>query len=316
MKAKGRSANVQYVSIDESHAGQRLDNYLLSKLKGSGRSLVYRIVRKGEVRVNKRRVKPSYRLALGDQIRIPPLQLAEKSETVSVPSRLMRTLEASILYEDDDFLVLNKPPGLAVHGGSGLSMGVIEALRAIRPHAAFLELIHRLDRDTSGLLMLAKSRPILLEMQSLLRGSGVKKSYLSVLVGQWKGRSRWVEASLSKTGRRGRERLMKVDEKNGDVARSHFKALRHFQEHTLVEVTIATGRTHQIRVHAASLGHPVVGDTKYGDFPANRCARAQGLKRQFLHASTVEFRLPTSGKRYVFEAPLSADLKNYLERMK
>ncbi len=316
MKTKAKSANVQYVSIDESHAGQRLDNYLLSKLKGSGRSLVYRIVRKGEVRVNKRRAKPSYRLALGDEIRIPPLHLAEKTESVSVPSRLMGTLEASILYEDDDFLVLNKPPGLAVHGGSGLSLGIIEALRAMRPHAPFLELIHRLDRDTSGLLMLAKSRPILLEMQSLLRGSGVKKTYLCVLVGQWKGGGRWVEASLSKTARRGRERLMTVDEKSGDAARSRFKPLRHFQEHTLVEAIIATGRTHQIRVHAASLGHPVVGDTKYGDFSANRCARAQGLKRQFLHASTVEFRLPISGKRYAFEASLPADLKNYLEKMK
>jgi 23S rRNA pseudouridine955/2504/2580 synthase len=309
------AAPVRFVEIDAGHAGQRLDNFLLGELKGVTRSLVYRIVRKGEVRVNRGRAKPTYRLAVGDQVRIPPLRLAPPPQTAAVPETLAAELEAAVLYEDAELLVLNKPAGLAVHGGSGLRFGLIEALRELRPHSPFLELAHRLDRETSGVLVLAKSRSMLMQLHSLLRGGGMRKEYAALLHGRWQGGARTVDAPLARTGRRGKERLVEVAEDEGSAAVSRFRPVRRFREHTLASVDIGTGRTHQIRVHAASIGHPVMGDRKYGDFAANRAAREHGLKRQFLHAALLEFQLPNSGRRHRFEAPLPDDLQAYLDTL-
>lgn len=317
MKSSSRSeaTPVRVVEIDAGHAGQRLDNFLLGELKGVTRSLVYRIVRKGEVRVNRGRAKPTYRLVLGDQVRIPPLRVAPPAPASGVPHALGAELEAAVLYEDAELLAINKPAGLAVHGGSGLRFGLIEALRGLRPHTPFLELAHRLDRETSGVLVLAKSRRMLTQLHALLRGGGMRKEYLALLHGRWQGGARTVDAPLARTGRRGNERLVEVAEEEGSDALSRFRPLRRLREHTLVAVDIGTGRTHQIRVHAASLGHPVVGDKKYGDFAADRAARELGLKRQFLHAAKLEFQLPDSGRRHRFEAPLPEDLQAYLDRL-
>ncbi|WP_232225002.1 RluA family pseudouridine synthase [Acidihalobacter ferrooxydans] len=308
---------MRFVDIDETHAGQRLDNFLLGELKGVTRSLVYRIVRKGEVRVNKGRAKPTYRLVAGDRVRIPPLRLASPATGAKsvVPASMATALDTAVLYEDAELLVLDKPAGLAVHGGSGLRFGVIESLRELRPHTPFLELAHRLDRETSGVLVLAKSRGILVQLHALLREGGMHKEYLALLVGAWRGGSRTVDAPLARSARRGNERLVEVSEEQGAAAVSRFRPVRRWREHTLVAVDIGTGRTHQIRVHAASLGYPVVGDAKYGDFAANRGARDRGLKRQFLHAASLAFQVPDSGRKFRFEAPLPEDLQAYLDRL-
>lgn len=309
------ASSVRFVDIDANHAGQRLDNFLIGELKGVTRSLVYRIVRKGEVRVNGGRSKPAYRLVLSDRVRIPPLRLTPPPPAAAVPARLANALEAAVLYEDTELLVLNKPAGLAVHGGSGLRFGLIEALRELRQQTPFLELAHRLDRETSGLLVLAKSRLMLTQLHELLRGGGMRKEYLALLQGHWSGGARTVTAALARSGRRGKERLVEVNEDEGSEAVSRFRPVKRFQGQALVSVDIGTGRTHQIRVHAASLGHPVLGDRKYGDFTANRAARERGLQRQFLHAARLEFQLPVSGRRHRFEAPLPDDLQAYLDRL-
>jgi 23S rRNA pseudouridine955/2504/2580 synthase len=315
ISSQPESMPVRFVEIDAGHAGQRLDNFLLGELKGVTRSLVYRIVRKGEVRVNRGRAKPTYRLELGDRVRIPPLRVVQPAPASAIPEALGDELDAAVLYEDAELLVINKPAGLAVHGGSGLRFGVIEALRELRPHTPFLELAHRLDRETSGVLVLAKSRRMLTQLHALLRGGGMRKEYLALLHGRWQGGVRTVDAPLARTGRRGNERLVEVAEEEGSDALSRFRPVRRLREHTQVSVDIGTGRTHQIRVHAASLGHPVVGDKKYGDFAVNRAARELGLKRQFLHAARLEFQLSDSGRRHRFEAPLPHDLQAYLDRL-
>lgn len=306
---------VRFIEIDAGHAGQRLDNFLLGELKGVNRSLVYRIVRKGEVRVNRGRAKPTYRLVMGDEVRIPPVHVEPPRGAPAVPDALAESLEAAVLYEDAELLVVNKPAGLAVHGGSGLRFGLIEALREFREHTPFLELAHRLDRETSGVLVLAKSRRMLMQLHGLLRSGGMRKEYLALLHGRWQGGARTIDAPLARTGRRGNERLVRVSDAEGSAAVSRFRLLRRFTDHSLVSVDIGTGRTHQIRVHAASIGHPVMGDRKYGDFAANRAARELGLRRQFLHAAKLEFQLPESGRQHRFEAPLPEDLKCYLEKL-
>lgn len=318
MKAPSRAGAqpVRFVQIDAGHAGQRLDNFLLGELKGVNRSLVYRIVRKGEVRVNRGRAKPTYRLAVGDEVRIPPLSLElPRDAPPAVPVALAESLEAAVLYEDMELLVMNKPAGLAVHGGSGQRFGLIETLRELRAHTPFLELAHRLDRETSGVLVLAKSRRMLTQLHALLRTGGMRKEYLALLHGCWQGGARTIDAPLARSGRRGNERLVQVSDADGSAAVSRFQPLRRFAEQTLVSVDIDTGRTHQIRVHAASLGYPVMGDRRYGNFAANRTARELGLERQFLHAARLQFQLPESGRRYRFEAPLPQDLQAYLKRL-
>ena len=304
---------VRHVQIGVEEAGQRIDNYLLRELKGVPKSRIYRLLRKGEVRVNRGRVEPTYRLQVEDEIRLPPVRVSAEDET-QPGSRLLESLENAILYEDDRVLVLNKPSGVAVHGGSGVAHGVIEALRTLRPTAPFLELVHRLDRDTSGCLMLAKRRSALRELHGLLRERAMDKRYLALLAGRLPRGRIPVEAALDRFELRGGERMVKVSDE-GKHSRSVFRAIERFPTATLAEVDIATGRTHQIRVHAAHLGHPVVGDEKYGDREINRDFRPLGLRRLFLHAHSLTVNWPDAPALTV-AAPLSEDLQRVLDRMK
>lgn len=280
------------------------------------RARVYRIIRKGEVRVNKGRVKVDYRLQLGDDVRIPPVKLIEKeTEILPAKSRLL-WLEDKIIFENSELLVIDKPAGLAVHGGTGVNFGVINALRAIRPEGAFLELAHRLDRDTSGCLMIAKSSPVLREIHQLLLEQKVSKHYTALVRGQWnKPKVFQVDLPLLKGQIQSGERMVQVD-KAGKAAQTDFQLLQQYSGAALLGVSLHTGRTHQIRVHAAHIGHPVAGDEKYGDTHFNRQMYALGLRRIFLHASTLSFTLPSIGEKISVEAPLSDDLCRHLRNLK
>jgi 23S rRNA pseudouridine955/2504/2580 synthase len=299
------------VTATSEEAGRRLDNFLMTHLKGAPRSLVYRLIRSGEVRVNSRRVQASYRLNQGDEVRLPPVRLNEGASTAR-PARVRADwIEAAILHEDRDLLVLNKPAGLAVHGGSGISLGAIELLRAVRGEKAWLELAHRLDRDTSGCLLVAKRASSLRALHAEFREGTVDKRYLAVLAGRWPGRARTVDAPLATSHRRGGERHVRVDAE-GKPAVTHFVPLERFPDAVLVEVQLTTGRTHQIRVHAASIGHPVAGDQRYGladDPVVRRCA----LGRLFLHARSLTFHSPSTGEPLTVEAPLGSELESVLD---
>ncbi|HDP90248.1 MAG TPA: RluA family pseudouridine synthase [Thioalkalivibrio sp.] len=305
---------VRHVQVGQQDAGQRLDNFLARHLKGVPRSRVYKMLRKGEVRVNRKRAKADYRVEAGDEIRLPPVHQAPAGERASVPRGVREQIEGAIVYEDDVLLVVDKPAGFAVHGGSGLAFGLIEALREARPNQPFLELGHRLDRDTSGCLVIAKTRPALNAFHQLLREGGVEKHYLALVAGRWQGGARRVDEALARTGRRGNERLVEVDAQ-GKSSVSHFEPVRHLARMTLMDVRIDTGRTHQIRVHAAHLGHPLAGDDKYGDFELNRELRILGLKRLFLHAARLTFQMPGSGTTYNINAPLPPELQQVLHRL-
>lgn len=307
-------SRADHVEIGARHAGQRIDNFLAGHLKGVPRSHLYRILRSGEVRVNSGRIKPAYRLATGDRVRIPPLRLPAVHEPPPAPAASIGQLEAAVLLEDDALIVLDKPAGLAVHGGSGLDYGIIEILRQARPHAPVLELAHRLDRDTSGCLLIAKTREMLNRLHRLLREGGVEKHYLALVAGRWRGGARNVSAALTYDLQSGGRRETRIDTA-GKAARSRFKPLQRYRQATLMDVRIDTGRTHQIRVHAVHLGHPVAGDGKYGDFAFNRELRARGLRRLFLHASRLDFVLPDSGCPYHIEAPLAEDLVEVLAQL-
>ena len=307
------------VRIAEDRDGQRIDNFLLGYLKGAPRSLVYKLLRSGQVRVNGGRCKAERRLEAGDEVRIPPVRLniegdGDKSPP---PKGLLDALEAAIVFEDARLLALNKPSGLASHGGSGISHGAIESLRALRPRES-LELVHRLDRDTSGLLIVAKKRSALVELQALLRedhGAGIAKRYLTLLTGRMPDGVMSVDAPLHVGLRQGGERHVQVSA-NGKPSMSHFRALERRSGQSYCEVRIDTGRTHQIRVHAQHIGHPIAGDDKYGDEAANRRLREQvGLKRLFLHASTLEFALDGGKAPYLLNAPLASDLIEVLDRL-
>lgn len=302
---------VQWLEIGEANCEQRLDNFLITFLKGVPKTRIYRMVRKGEVRVNKGRVDVSYKLALGDIVRIPPVRVAEKNDAVIVQPSLKHNLENRILYEDDGFIVLNKPSGFAVHGGSGVSSGLIEALRQIRPQQKFLELVHRLDKETSGCLLIAKKRAILKQLHAMFRGDGMQKTYLALLAGQFKRKKQWVDAPLLKNVSQGGERMVIVSQA-GKAAETLFTRLRQFQDATLVQAMPKTGRTHQIRVHAAWLGHPIVGDDRYGESEVNKTFKKRGYKRLFLHAERLEFVHPVTGQTLTFSAPLPEDLQALL----
>jgi len=309
---------VQFVEISADHAGQRIDNYLMCQLNGVPKSLVYRIVRKGEVRVNKGRIKPEYRLKEGDMVRIPPVRQAEKKAPGKASDKVLQQIESRILFEDKRILVINKPSGLAVHGGSGLSYGLIEALRELRPNDKNLELVHRLDRDTSGCLIIAKKRSALRRLHEQLREGSMDKRYMTLLKGKWKGTSKWVDAPLLKNVIKSGERLVFVDAKGKD-ARTQFSPYSVGDEASLMSVKLDTGRTHQIRVHAQHLGYPIAGDNKYGDDEFNRQMKNKGLKRLFLHAFSLKFYLPDveTGEDvpiYV-EAPLDEALINVLNKL-
>lgn len=300
-------SRVQTVQVDAGADGQRLDNFLLGRLKGAPRSLVYRLLRSGQVRVNSGRARPETRLAIGDRVRIPPVRLAAGAPTRAVPDSLLARLAAAVVHEDGNVLVLDKPSGIAVHGGSGIGHGVIEVMRELRgEHGGRLELVHRLDRDTSGILVLAKSRRALLALQAQLREGTAEKQYLALLAGRLQPSPFRVEAPLRKHVLQGGERMVRVDAQ-GKPAASVFTAAERLPGATLAQVVIETGRTHQIRVHARHIGHAIAGDERYGDAGFNARMKQLGLRRLFLHASGLRIAGP-GGEDYLFHAALPEDL--------
>ncbi|EKP0247627.1 23S rRNA pseudouridine(955/2504/2580) synthase RluC [Aeromonas veronii] len=303
--------HVQLLTIEAEHDGQRIDNFLKTQLKGVPKSLIYRILRKGEVRVNKKRIKPEYKLCAGDEVRVPPVRVAEKNELPSANLGVIQRLESQILFEDDAMIVLNKPSGMAVHGGSGLSFGVIEGLRALRPEARFLELVHRLDRDTSGVLLVAKKRSALRSLHEQLRVKTMRKQYLALVRGKWQAHVKVVNAPLRKNDLQSGERVVRVSA-DGKPSETRFRIVRQFAEATLVECSPITGRTHQIRVHTLHAGHPIACDDKYGEAAFDEKMRSQGLKRLFLHAWKLSFTHPADGREMQVEAPLAPELDNFL----
>jgi 23S rRNA pseudouridine955/2504/2580 synthase len=296
------------LEVGEEAEGQRIDNFLLRICKGVPKSHVYRILRSGEVRVNKGRVGPEYRLRSGDAVRVPPMRLAATS-TAPVPAR-----EFALVFEDEALLVVDKPSGVAVHGGSGVSFGVIEQLRQSRSQAKFLELAHRLDRETSGLLILAKKRAALAQLHDMFRDGVVAKRYLALVKGRWRNVLQHVRLPLHKYLTEGGERRVSVSEE-GKAAHSIVRLVARWENFSLVEVELKTGRTHQIRVHLAHLGFPLAGDDKYGDFALNRDLQRAGLKRMFLHAAKLRFAHPLSAAPIDLEAPLPDELRGFLARL-
>ncbi len=309
--------SVSQAIVSEDEQGQRLDNFLLRICKGVPKSHVYRIVRSGEVRVNGRRVEVSYRLQNGDRLRIPPVRIAQRSEELVAGAEIKA--ELPIIYEDDSLLVVNKPAGIAVHGGSGISFGVIEALRRQRPQARFLELAHRLDRETSGLLLIGKKRSALTALHDMFRegggtGRGADKRYLLLVKGRWMDPVRHVKLPLLKYLLDSGERRVRVSD-DGKASHTVFRLLARWENFSLLEAELRSGRTHQIRVHCAHLGYPIAGDEKYGDFSFNKSLHKAGLKRMFLHARKIGFPHPVTGERLVLESPLPESLDIFLARI-
>lgn len=302
------------MTVGEESAGQRLDNFLIRHLKGVPKTHVYRIIRSGEVRVNKGRAAADTRVEEGDVVRIPPVRLspaAEQKAARPAPAR-----EFPILFEDEHLIALDKPAGVAVHGGSGVSFGVIEQLRQARPAARFLELVHRLDRETSGILLVAKKRSALTHLQDQFRERETGKTYLALVGGAWPANRKVIDQPLHKYLLADGERRVKVVAKgdpDGMRSITLVKVARRVGEFSLLEVTIKTGRTHQIRVHLASQGHPIAGDNKYGDFELNKALQKEGLRRMFLHAWRLQFNHPASGERIELLADLPSDLQKFLD---
>lgn len=306
---------VQNITVPEDVVGQRLDNFLITRLKGVPRTRIYRLIRKGEVRINKGRIKPDYRIQRGDLVRIPPIRMGEGDKIPMVSDGKATLLSNAILYEDEGLLVINKPAGMAVHGGSGVSLGVIEALRCMRGEKQTLELVHRLDRDTSGCLLIAKRRSTLKAIHELFQSGKVKKIYWTLVKGQWQGGS-LVNAALEKNQLQSGERMVRVSNE-GQKSLTAFRVLKTYkdQDATLMEAEPLTGRTHQIRVHAEHVGNPIAGDPKYGDNDFNKKMKAYGLTRLFLHAKRISLQLPGSEKVLTIEAPLDPKLSETLERL-
>jgi 23S rRNA pseudouridine955/2504/2580 synthase len=300
-------ARATMLEVGEESVGQRIDNFLIRNLKGVPKSHVYRILRSGEVRVNSGRIKPDYRLVDGDKVRVPPVRVA--TPEARPPAR---SLALPVVFEDDALIVIDKPSGVAVHGGSGISFGVIESLRAERPKAKFLELAHRLDRDTSGLLMVGKKRSALVELHRMLRDGEVRKDYVAIVKGRWKGGGRKIDLPLHKYVTAEGERRVSVRD-DGQQAISLFKPLAAGDTASMLDIRLMTGRTHQIRVHAAHVGHPILGDDKYGDFDLNRALVKQGVKRLFLHARQLSLSHPISGEPLAFVSPLPPEMQRFLD---
>lgn len=310
------NASVKFIDISDDMAGQRIDNFLVTQLKGVPKSLIYRIIRKGEVRVNKGRVKPEYKLQANDNVRIPPVRVSEK-QTAPISTKLNKvsSLEQHILYEDEVLMVLNKPSGMAVHGGSGVNFGVIEALRALRPEARFLELVHRLDRDTSGILLVAKKRSALRHLHQQLRDKTVQKDYLALVRGQWQSHVKVVNAPLLKNELASGERLVKVSSE-GKPSETRFRIEERYSMATLIKASPVTGRTHQIRVHSLHVSHPIAMDSKYGDKDFDKKMSELGLNRLFLHAFEIRFQHPRTEETLRVQAPLSKELKGLLAKLR
>jgi 23S rRNA pseudouridine955/2504/2580 synthase len=301
--------SVTRTEIGEEECGQRIDNYLTRHLKGVPKSHIYRILRSGEVRVNKKRIDQTYRLQEGDVVRIPPVRTAERQAAVYVPAT-----EFPILYEDDALLAIDKPAGTAVHGGSGVSFGVIEQLRQARPKVKLLELVHRLDRETSGVLLVAKKRSALTAMHEIMREGNSDKRYLVLVLGQWKNARQHVKLPLYKYDTPQGEKRVVVHEE-GQAAHTIFTLKKSWPEFSLLEAQLKTGRTHQIRVHLSHLGFPIAGDAKYGDFARNKELAKRGLKRMFLHASSISFKHPLTGEPLSLAAPLPQELERFIARL-
>ncbi len=308
--------SVNWLVVGEDAEGQRVDNYLVKVLKGVPKSHIYRILRSGEVRVNRGRVGPDARLVQGDRLRVPPIRTAPPRGAAAAPAEVGSV--PPVLYEDDGLIALDKPSGLAVHGGSGISFGLIERLRRARPTAKFLELVHRLDRDTSGVLLVAKKRSALTGLHAQLRDGGTDKRYFALVRGKWRDAERKVDLPLETFVTAGGERRVRV-EREGRSSRTVFRLVRKWPDAdppvALLEAELRTGRTHQIRVHLTHLGFPLAGDDKYGDFPWNRELLKQGLKRMFLHAHRIGFRHPLTGADVVIESQLPADLEQFVTRL-
>ncbi|MDQ7051099.1 MAG: 23S rRNA pseudouridine(955/2504/2580) synthase RluC [Enterobacterales bacterium] len=307
---------VQFWTIEKDYSGQRIDNYLISHLKGVPKSRIYRIIRKGEVRVNKGRVKAEYKLTHNDILRIPPIRVAEKEPAKDISQfSQVKQIEASIVFESNQFMVINKPSGIAVHGGSGISFGVIEAIRALRPKEKFLELVHRIDRDTSGCLLIAKRRTYLIHFQNQLRHRKMNKEYVALVNGHWPKATSRVDQALKKTERASGERVVLVDTE-GKASKTNFEIIKSFAQHTLVRAKPVTGRTHQIRVHAKYVGCPLLGDDKYSDTQADRVILSQlKLKSFLLHAQKLRFTLPEDEQVMQIEAPLPAQFKRIIKML-
>lgn len=305
--------SVSWHTIDESHAGQRIDNFLLGLLKGVPKSHIYKLLRNGEVRVGSKRAKAEYKLQLGDVIRVPPIRMAEPAAKPMTPDS--RLPEFPVLFEDEALLVIDKPAGVAVHGGSGVSFGVIEVLRRQRPQAHFLELAHRLDKETSGILVLAKKRSALLAVQRAFQQNQTDKRYFALVQGRWQGNRREARFPLHKVVTPEGDRRVYVREE-GQAALTIFRPQQVWPDCSLVEAELKTGRTHQIRVHLAHMQHPIAGDEKYGDFEWNRELSRSGLKRMFLHAAKLTLPHPVSGEPLTLQAPLPPNLQNYLNKLK
>ena len=299
---------VRWIDVTEDDAGQRIDNYLLARLKGVPKSHIYRIVRSGEVRINSKRVEASQKVAPGDRIRVPPVRVAERGEAQPAPH-----YKLPILFEDDFLVAIDKPAGLAVHGGSGIAHGVIESLRSMRPDARFLELVHRLDRETSGVLLVAKKRSALTALHEKLRERDMDKRYLVGVAGRFRNEKQRVKLALAKRDAPDGGKRVSVSE-TGQEAETIFRLRERREDMSLLEAELLTGRTHQIRVHLAHIGHPVLADDRYGDFELNRALRKKGLKRMFLHAARLEFLHPATEEKLVVESPLPPDLKRFWAR--
>ncbi|HVY07606.1 MAG TPA: RluA family pseudouridine synthase [Burkholderiales bacterium] len=298
--------------VDAGSQDQRIDNFLQKILNGVPKSHIYRILRSGEVRVNSRRVEASYRLQEGDKVRLPPIRTSAKPAGSAAP---LPRFAGPVLLEDDDLLVVDKPSGVAVHGGSGIASGVIEQLRAARPGLAFLELVHRLDRDTSGVLVLAKKRSALTRLHAQLRDGSVRKHYQALVLGEWKEGKRNVKAALHKYVSESGERRVVVDD-DGQEAHTIFRLIKNHPGFSLLDAELKTGRTHQIRVHLAHVGYPIAGDDKYGDFEANKRLAKTGLKRMFLHAASLQFAHPRSEEKVRVESPLAPELRKFLDSLR
>lgn len=315
-KVQQTKQQVSFVTISEENEAQRIDNFLITYLKGVPKSMIYRILRKGEVRVNKKRIKPEYKLAIGDEVRIPPIRISEKTvPEISTKLNKVADLEKAIIYEDDVILAINKPSGIAVHGGSGLSFGVIEGLRALRPEAKFLELVHRIDRETSGILLIAKKRSALKSLHEQLRLKQMQKNYLALVKGNWPSECKVVQAPLLKNVLKSGERVVKVNAE-GKPSETRFKVEERFGFATLVKASPVTGRTHQIRVHTQYANHPIAFDDRYGDSQFDALLADSKLNRLFLHAANVKFIHPKTLQEMQLNAPLDDVLQNCLTKIR
>ena len=299
---------VTWIDVVEEESGQRLDHFLMARLRGVPKSRIYRILRSGEVRVDSRRVEGAHRIAPGERIRIPPLRVAERDETLPAPHFRM-----PVIFEDDALIALDKPAGLAVHGGSGVAHGAIESLRSMRPQARYLELVHRLDRETSGVLLVAKRRSALVALHAMLRDHAIDKRYLAGVSGRFRNERQRVRLALEKRVTHSGEKRVSVSDE-GVAAETILRRVSRGEEFSLIEAQLLTGRTHQIRVHLAHLGHPILGDDKYGDFELNKRVRKLGLKRMFLHAGSLSLAHPLTGEPLRLEAPLPADLQRFRQQ--